>query len=243
MRSRAAQLWHAQEEWRSATRCTELLRVEADIPERKWRLFAVACCRAVLPLCVEPWHSETFDQAERIADGPDPGAECKGISQLSHADNWRRRWSEWYAYSEWDRPARPDNEVWAERALLDLGVWREGALTRHRIHESLLSALAPEPHPDRERLRGEWEVRFAAVLREIAGDPFALVNFDPNWRTWTAVKLARLMHEAHKFSLMPILADALQDAGCDNDDILNHCRDPNAAHVRGCWVVDLVLGK
>ena len=41
---------------------------------------------------------------------------------------------------------------------------------------------------------------------------------------------------------MPILADALQDAGCDNDDILNHCRD-DGPHVRGCWVVDLVLGK
>jgi hypothetical protein len=42
---------------------------------------------------------------------------------------------------------------------------------------------------------------------------------------------------------MPILADALQDAGCDNTDILNHCRDANAPHVRGCWVVDLLLGK
>jgi hypothetical protein len=40
-----------------------------------------------------------------------------------------------------------------------------------------------------------------------------------------------------------ILADALQDAGCDSDDILDHLRDPHATHVRGCWVVDLVLGK
>ena len=42
---------------------------------------------------------------------------------------------------------------------------------------------------------------------------------------------------------MLILADALQDAGCDNTDILDHCRDPQATHVHGCWVVDLVLGK
>ncbi len=42
---------------------------------------------------------------------------------------------------------------------------------------------------------------------------------------------------------MPILADALQDAGCNDDQILNHCRDPHAAHVRGCWVVELLLGK
>ncbi len=42
---------------------------------------------------------------------------------------------------------------------------------------------------------------------------------------------------------MPILADALQDAGCDNDTVLNHCRDDKQVHVRGCWVVDLLLGK
>jgi len=57
------------------------------------------------------------------------------------------------------------------------------------------------------------------------------------------VSLARTMYEAREFGAMPILADALQDAGCDNDDILSHCRDANQVHVRGCWVVDLVLGK
>jgi hypothetical protein len=51
------------------------------------------------------------------------------------------------------------------------------------------------------------------------------------------------MYESRDFSAMPILADALQDAGCDNDDILSHCRDTSLTHVRGCWVVDLVLGK
>jgi hypothetical protein len=50
------------------------------------------------------------------------------------------------------------------------------------------------------------------------------------------------VYESREFSAMPILADALQDAGCDCDDILSHCRGPGP-HVRGCWVVDLVLGK
>ncbi len=54
--------------------------------------------------------------------------------------------------------------------------------------------------------------------------------------------LARTMYESRDFSAMPILADALQDAGCDNEDILGHCRG-SGPHVRGCWVVDLVLGK
>jgi len=55
--------------------------------------------------------------------------------------------------------------------------------------------------------------------------------------------LARQIYESRDFSAMPILADALQDAGCDNEDILSHCRDTNQPHVRGCWVVDLVLEK
>jgi hypothetical protein len=79
-------------------------------------------------------------------------------------------------------------------------------------------------------------------LRDIFGNPFRPVAFSPSWRTDTAVALARQMYESRDFSAMPILADALQDAGCDNEDILTHCRGPGP-HVRGCWVVDLVLGK
>ncbi|MFO0823473.1 MAG: hypothetical protein U0792_10210 [Gemmataceae bacterium] len=67
--------------------------------------------------------------------------------------------------------------------------------------------------------------------------------FDAEWRSDTALSLAKHIYEARDFAQMPILADALQDAGCDNTDILNHCRDPKQVHVRGCWVVDLVLGK
>ncbi|MBM3983893.1 MAG: hypothetical protein FJ304_27220 [Planctomycetes bacterium] len=83
----------------------------------------------------------------------------------------------------------------------------------------------------------------AAFLRDIFGNPFRPVAFSSEWRTDTALTLARTMYESREFSAMPILADALQDAGCDSDDILNHCRDTAQVHVRGCWVVDLVLGK
>ena len=62
------------------------------------------------------------------------------------------------------------------------------------------------------------------ILRDIFGNPFRPVTFAPAWRTDTAVSLARGMYESRDFSAMPILADALQDAGCDNDDVLNHCR-------------------
>jgi hypothetical protein len=80
------------------------------------------------------------------------------------------------------------------------------------------------------------------ALELVGPNPFRPVAFDPVWRTDTAVSLARAMYERREFGAMPILADALQDAGCDCEPILMHCRDPHAAHVRGCWVCDLVLG-
>ena len=82
-----------------------------------------------------------------------------------------------------------------------------------------------------------------AILHDVFGNPFRPITFSPFWRTDTAVSLARGMYDSRDFGAMPILADALQDAGCDNDDILTDCRDPKQVHVRGCWVVDLVLEK
>lgn len=92
--------------------------------------------------------------------------------------------------------------------------------------------------------------------RDLAGRPHDL-DFDPAWRTSTAVALAQQMYESRDFAAMPILADALQDAGCEHADVLSHCRGPDKpnngfpphiptapfVHVRGCWVVDAVLGN
>lgn len=80
------------------------------------------------------------------------------------------------------------------------------------------------------------------ITRDIFGNPFRSVTFSLTWRTDTVLTLAQQMYALREFGAMPILADALQDAGCDNDDVLSHCRS-EGAHVRGCWVVDLVLGK
>jgi|GEM_PF-5757293 len=80
------------------------------------------------------------------------------------------------------------------------------------------------------------------IIRDIFGNPFRPVAFSPEWRTSTVVSLARGMYDSRDFSAMPILADALQDAGCEQAEILDHCRG-SGPHVRGCWVVDLALGK
>jgi hypothetical protein len=110
-------------------------------------------------------------------------------------------------------------------------------------HTGLPIRLYYPGHPLKHKSRWDCEqATHADLLRDIFGNPFRPVTFSSSWRTDTALTLARQMYDSREFSAMPILADALQDAGCDNDGILTHCRG-DGPHVRGCWVVDLVLGK
>ena len=80
------------------------------------------------------------------------------------------------------------------------------------------------------------------IVRDIFGNPFRPITIDPRWLTSTVVDISNAIYDERAFDKMPILADALMDAGCDCEEILNHCRG-DGPHVRGCWVVDLLLGK
>ncbi len=119
--------------------------------------------------------------------------------------------------------------------------------TWESINDSLASVLWIAGHEEDEgRFEPKRDRQFrnetADMMRCIFGNPFRPVAFDPSWLTSTAVAIAQGMYESRDFSAMPILADALQDAGCDNADILDHCRGVGP-HVRGCWVIDQLLGK
>jgi hypothetical protein len=82
-----------------------------------------------------------------------------------------------------------------------------------------------------------------ALLRDLFGPlPFRPAPFDPTWRTPDVLRLAQGIYDARRFEGLPVLADALEEAGCDDAEILGHCRQ-GGDHARGCWVVDLVLGK
>jgi hypothetical protein len=82
----------------------------------------------------------------------------------------------------------------------------------------------------------------ASLVREVFGNPFRPVSLDPSWLTSGAVKLAGAIYEEQAFARMPDLADELEKAGCADHEILHHFRGPEP-HVRGCWALDLVLGK
>ncbi|QDU18833.1 hypothetical protein ETAA1_07290 [Urbifossiella limnaea] len=106
---------------------------------------------------------------------------------------------------------------------------------------TVASELARIP-VDSARARSTETAEQVRLLRDIFGNPFHPVALDPAWRTEAVVGLARGAYEDRAFDRLPVLADALEDAGCADGAVLAHCRGPGP-HVRGCWVVDLVLGK
>lgn len=105
--------------------------------------------------------------------------------------------------------------------------WRKGLVFVQNIHGG---------DPDNRTLN-------AGLLRDVVGNPFRPIAAETAWLTSDVVALAEGIYAERAFDRMPILADALQDAGCANDDILHHCRDTSLTHVRGCWVIDLLTGR
>lgn len=106
-----------------------------------------------------------------------------------------------------------------------------------------------KPRPSATCLIAVTESRWIAHLtsgmewESTAYDRDTRIPFETDWRTSDVLSLAKGIGVSQDFSGMPVLADALQEAGCDSEDLLNHLRDTSAVHVRGCWALDLVLGK
>jgi hypothetical protein len=121
----------------------------------------------------------------------------------------------------------------------------EGAITQEELASaSSVSWCDPGDLAWSAAIDGE-EMAQAHLLRDIIGNPFKPVTINLCWLAWndcTVVKLAQGIYDDRAFDRLHILADALEDAGCTNSDIVCHCRHPGP-HVRGCWVVDLLLGK
>lgn len=84
--------------------------------------------------------------------------------------------------------------------------------------------------------------RYADILRDIFGNPFRPVQLDRAWLTPKVVALARNIYRWRAFHLMDALAKAMEECECNHGDMISHCRQ-QVHHVRGCWVVDLLLGK
>jgi hypothetical protein len=175
-------------------------------------------------LITDPRCRQAVESAARFAEGTLTEGELRAAERdaSSACDLSRREKSEVAAYAEYaarDAAMPSSAELAAQRAC---------------NYAYVAAGDAPDAGPEHDAQ--------CHLLRDIIGNPFRPVTIDPTWLTPTVVSLAAGIYSERAFDRLPILADALQDAGCDNTDILNHCRG-DGPHVRGCWVVDLHLGK
>ena len=207
---------------------------------RKFFLFGAACVRRVWHLLTRPESRAAVEAAETFADGLLPEDLFEAVT--------------WHAELNWgDLPGGEcDPGLLAAIAAARLSI--DGR--RNHGNAELVPYAVMNVVEARTGLSGAetasgpwWDAKVAEsralsdLFRCVMGNPFRPVAFVPEWRTPTAVAIARGMYESRDFSGMPVLADALEDAGCSEPAVLGHCRDPKGLHARGCWVVDLVLDR
>jgi hypothetical protein len=214
----------AEAQWLTCESIEDMLQVfPANTSARKLRLFAVACCRR-LPGLAE-LSLRALDVAERHAEG------------LAGPDALRQAYMEAFGLVARHEDNPPDEQAYnATQAV----AW---AVVVPIIGPREMAASAAY-HAGRA-LPGLAERRAQALLLAdiLLAPPSATVS--PAWLAWdggTVVALARAVESEQTFERLPILADALEDAGCTDAAILDHCRGPGP-HTQGCWVVDALLGK
>jgi hypothetical protein len=232
-----------EEEWLGCDDPTPMLEYIREVScNRKLRLFAISAIRLYATSHGDERTRKVIEVAEIAAEG--------GLNRYDlHLESMKV--GAWIPALR-DSPA----ELMTRAAGLCIGAdTMNAAVAVVTAMPHLESCLGPSvlqsdssPGEQTELIRSGAEGRnacrtwLAVNVRDIFGNPFRSVGVLRQWRTSTVVALAQQMYDSRDFSAMPILADALQDAGCDNADILDHCRGPGP-HVRGCWVVDLVLSK
>jgi hypothetical protein len=232
-----------EEEWLVCSDPQQMLGLLGDKRiDRKLRLFAVACCRKTTHL-LPPSVVSAIDIAERYADQEisvdalEAGRrEACNAHMPSWPDNDAERLNKWRLVT---------SNIGADVTSPVTYVWMTGEPDGEKtkqVGEPLTSACVAAGLWAKEGHRFVDARCQAALLRCVLGPlPFRPVTINSSQKTSNAVALAESIYD-RAFDRMPILADALEDAGCDNADILQHCRQPGE-HVRGCWVVDLVLGR
>ena len=212
-----------ESEWLGCTGTRPLIKfLRGKTSDRKLRLFAVACCRRIWDLMGDR-SNQAVEVAERYADGNVTDAELAASASLASA-----------------------TAVGAKAALAAWAAWVAWAAVAMGVERAAAAATwtASEKGEDRPQIN---------LLRDIFGNPFRpSPPLPPAVLAWNDGTVRRLAAGIYKERQLPagtldnarlaILADALLDAGCDNEDLIQHCREAGS-HVRGCWPLDLILSK
>ena len=204
-----------EEEWLASSDPRPMQALLRDkTSDRKVRLFAVGCCRQVWSVLKDERSRNAVVVAERYADGLTTQKELARVRSEASA----------VVFGTFSI------------AIFDYLILAVIASGKRVVLGQLMKIPGVDPPPMNARLSR------IALLRDIFPNPFRPVVADPAWLTPTVRSIASAIYADRAFDRLPILADALEEAGCTNADILLHCRQPGE-HVRGCWVVDLALGK
>jgi hypothetical protein len=219
-------------EWLYSTNAESMLsHLRSGASPRKLRLYVCASAYDVWHRMTDQRSQDAVVTAENFADGLADRGELISAFHAAH-------------------------EAWKEIPLLLGGRHgkriksEKGSRAAERVAQVARNAADPEwdikmARDDARKAGLARNCALANYLRDIFGNPFRVVVIEPSWLSWnngTVPKIAQGIYAEPSFDRLPILADALEEAGCDNTDILHHCRLPGE-HVRGCWVVDLLMGK
>lgn len=224
-------------EWLASTDIYKMLEyLRGKVSDRKLRLFAVACCYRPYYFIPDERQRRAILLAERMAD-------------------------EWVDENEWREAHQAVYDLWQTVCAMSLATQSKAPRGTPEVEKMMDADMATAA--GWAILEDAWEAAYQvtgvewdeahidepdqqlALLRDIFGNPLRTIAIAPaSLRRNDAllVSLAQRFYAARDFRDMPILADALDEAGCTDADILNHCRLPGE-HVRGCWVVDSILGK
>jgi hypothetical protein len=206
--------------------------------DRRLQLFAVACCRRAWNLMTEPRHRHAVEAAERFADGLLTEAQFQAVLQPIVAE-----WAELPDLAQRAGGWGPFHfMIGATRHLGTGGGARYAASYAAR---GLACLAGSKDSPGSVAARLAEEAAQCALLRDLFGDPSMPFRFDPDWLSGegrAAAAWAREIYRGGRFESLSSLADALQQVGCRDQAVLDHCKQ-SGPHARGCWVVDALLGK
>ncbi len=218
-----------EREWRGCTDPSPMLEfLQGRASDRKLRLFAVSCCRRIWHLLADERSRTAVEAAERFADSQADLAELT-IAQESAYNVFHRAMNRHGVHLFADSAAATASAPVAGAA----GWWVEepentkdaawvAAVVTGRQTTTVARFLQDE---------NEAQMQTASILCIFGPLPIRAVALDRAWRRPTVIALAQTIYEERAFERLPILADALEEAGCTSEDILNHCRKPSGMPV------------
>jgi hypothetical protein len=206
------------------------------VSNRKFWLFSLACCRRMSSHFTDPRSRAAVGTVERWIEGEASDAEL----QAAHKEAWAAEKEVW-ATMRRTHPEKLARAV-AQPDYLELAPSEAVSVAGH---VAWIKAMGLPRRLQRRAKREAWRLEAKEqcnLLRDIIGNPFQPVVFEESWARPNVRALARVIYSEQQFQRLPELGRLLQAAKCENERILSHCSAPSN-HVRGCWVVDLLLGK